>query len=189
MYRLGTLYKHLLPCSILPSLPQQVVWKLDVPTKLKVFCWRLLLDRLPTRLRLSRWTSTMDPIYPLCTQANETLNHVFASCPFAQSVWALFPISIQKPFTQIDIEIQFWNISSHDLCRLWLVVFWYLWKNRNNYIFQYHPVNPFHVFAKATNAILEWNLSCLYTSLGSTHSSRFTRLVVTTTSEVAKIEF
>lgn len=152
------------------QLAQTVVWKLDVPQKLKIFCWRLLLDRLPTRARLARLVSTVDPICPICAQEKGIINHIFSSCTFAQYVWALFPISTQTLHPNSDIAYWFWNLASPKLRNKRVVVFWYLWKTRNHYIFQYHPVNPFHVFSKATNALLEWNMSRLYIGTRSTQA-------------------
>lgn len=44
---------------------------------------------------------------------------------------------------------------------------WYIWKTRNAYLFQYHPIHPLHVMAKTVKAIFEWNVAHLYAGPGS----------------------
>lgn len=38
---------------------------------------------------------------------------------------------------------------------------WYLWKSRNNYISQYHPLNSYHIKSKTISAILAMQLTPL----------------------------
>lgn len=138
--------------------------------------------KILTRSSLSHWTTPVDPICPLCNQANETVNRIFLSCPFAQSVWALFPslvITTQRP---TDVNTWFWHMHFPPNRSMEIYVFLYLWKNMSNYIFQSHPVNPFHVHSKASNALVEWHLSHLYTGTGT---GGHTKLVVPPTPGVA----
>lgn len=88
------LYKHMYLRQIGPSFPWKNLWSLKLPSKIKIFSWKLLLD-LPTRQRLSRWDSSIQPLCPLCWNAPETVDHLFATCSFVKMLWDLTPSSIQ----------------------------------------------------------------------------------------------
>lgn len=124
--RLRSLYKQLLPRTVGPSLPWEVVSKFDVPPKLRIFYWRLLHDRLPTRSRLSRWSAHVDPKCPLCNQADEIVDHIFHSCPFTQPVWALFSPSFQPPTRIVNVAFWLWQVATPKNQKLGIVIFWWL---------------------------------------------------------------
>ncbi|KAJ8648567.1 hypothetical protein MRB53_001590 [Persea americana] len=100
-----SLYKHLYPRPMGPALPWRTVWKLDIPHKLQIFCWRLLLDRLPTRARLSNWNAEINPGCPVCRMSNETVDHLFDHCSFSRLVWDLLPSSFPPPPASSSISV------------------------------------------------------------------------------------
>jgi len=53
-----------------------------------ICAWRLLLDRLPTRLNLAkRGMQLTDLSCPLCQEYEESGQHLFTTCKMAQNVW------------------------------------------------------------------------------------------------------
>ena len=91
------LFKFLQPRSIGPQFPWKVVWKLEVLPKLWLFAWRLLLDKLLTRARLARWDSSISPLCLICQLEDETVEHMFIRCTFAQKLWFYLPFLIRRP--------------------------------------------------------------------------------------------
>jgi hypothetical protein len=68
----------------------QKLWKNDVPSKVSIFGWRLLLDRLPTRKALHRRGILSNPhelCCAFCSNAMEDTTHIFLSCSFVKQVW------------------------------------------------------------------------------------------------------
>ena len=58
-----------------------------VPIKVNVFCWRMFLDRLPTRVNLTK--KGMDVPSILCLVSDlmvEDVIHLFFSCPFPKAM-------------------------------------------------------------------------------------------------------
>lgn len=47
-----------------------------------------------------------------------------------------------------------------------ITVMWYIWKAKNNYIFQYHPINPYCIKRKAISSILSMEITPIYAGLG-----------------------
>ncbi|GJS60505.1 RNA-directed DNA polymerase, eukaryota [Tanacetum coccineum] len=63
-------------------------WCKILPMKVNVFVWRVMLNRLPTRLNLDRRGIDMDSlICPCCNSIVKDNNHVFYSCNVALELW------------------------------------------------------------------------------------------------------
>lgn len=94
------------------------IWKSLAPSKVVAFSWKLLLDRIPTKVNLS-YRSVLPPEASLnCVLCNgnlEVTNHLFIHCEFAQGVWAgLFSwlgISFLSP-PNLFIHWECWNGSA-----------------------------------------------------------------------------
>ena len=57
------------------------LWKLKVPLKFAVFAWRLLRDRLPTKVNLHRrQIEVMDRSCPFCRNMEEEAGNLFFHC-------------------------------------------------------------------------------------------------------------
>jgi len=74
--------------EILQAISQ--VWKSWAPSKLVIFSWQLLLDRISTGFNLVRRGISL-PVEGLgcvfCEPSFESSEHLFLSCPFILSVW------------------------------------------------------------------------------------------------------
>ena len=74
------LYKHLRNLHTGPNFPWHIIWSLEIPSKQKVFLWKCLQDRIPTRIRLHRIFPDINPSYVFCLQEYESRDHLFSSC-------------------------------------------------------------------------------------------------------------
>jgi hypothetical protein len=66
------------------------VWVSLAPSKIVIFSWQLLLQRLPTRANLSRRRVLCPPSQSVCVWCHseaESENHLFATCRVAVEVW------------------------------------------------------------------------------------------------------
>ncbi|KAH0987451.1 hypothetical protein GBA52_014628 [Prunus armeniaca] len=63
------------------------MWKLDIPSKVKIFAWMLIRIRLQVRARLHKFMPHISPNYPCCQNQLETIQHLFMDCNFAKDVW------------------------------------------------------------------------------------------------------
>jgi hypothetical protein len=71
----------------------QSLWENDIPSKVGVFGWRLLLEKLPTRAALaSRSILTNLHLHDLpcvfCFNEVEDCPHLFFKCQFMKQVWS-----------------------------------------------------------------------------------------------------
>ncbi|MCI35511.1 hypothetical protein A2U01_0056732, partial [Trifolium medium] len=67
-----------------------MVWKSIAPSKVLVFTWQLLQDRVPTCQNLFRHrviVDTMGVSCVFCGNTSESGSHFFITCAFAPAVW------------------------------------------------------------------------------------------------------
>lgn len=67
-----------------------LMWKTKIPSKVKIFGWRLIIDRLPARRNLvirGVINNPHDKIYIFCFNTAEDIHHVFITCPRIRLVW------------------------------------------------------------------------------------------------------
>ena len=64
------------------------LWKVKVPSKVSFFAWRLIRDRLPTKINLcKRNVEINDLTCPSCTYKEEDAAHLFFSCSKIMPLW------------------------------------------------------------------------------------------------------
>ncbi|KAI5351664.1 hypothetical protein L3X38_004555 [Prunus dulcis] len=66
------------------------IWNANVPTKLKIFAWRVAHDILPTKANLIKKGVDMQDMCMFCGDITESALHVLAMCPFAVATWNIF---------------------------------------------------------------------------------------------------
>ena len=120
-------------------------WNNFVPIKLNILIWRISLARVPTRVNLgSRGMVMESTLCPMCVEAPETVQHVFAGCKEIDGIWPLIARWWDVVITSscsVDSLIR-WadNISFSAMRRkcfdaVIITAFWVLWNFRNANIF------------------------------------------------------
>ncbi|KAJ0455782.1 putative reverse transcriptase zinc-binding domain-containing protein [Helianthus annuus] len=72
-----------------PNNNVQMKWKGWVPLKCKIMVWRVLLNRLPTRVELIKRGITLpSDSCILCDSELETTIHLFTGCFFSAEIWS-----------------------------------------------------------------------------------------------------
>ncbi|GJZ65651.1 RNA-directed DNA polymerase, eukaryota, reverse transcriptase zinc-binding domain protein [Tanacetum coccineum] len=65
-------------------------WNGCIPIKVNIFLWKLLLNKLPSRVNLDRRGIDIPSILcPICQEDVETANHLFFTCEMASSLWSM----------------------------------------------------------------------------------------------------
>ena len=120
-------------------------WNRNVPIKVNVFLWRVMLNKLPSRVNLDRRGIDVDSLLcPICLGDLETVNHSFFNCGLAKDLWYLF-----AKWWEMDIPVCGtitdwfdWLDSLHVPIKVRLVLegvggtlMWSIWNFRNSLIF------------------------------------------------------
>ncbi|GJW93693.1 RNA-directed DNA polymerase, eukaryota [Tanacetum coccineum] len=72
----------------LPEVSSQSRWIQEVPIKVNVLSWKVILDGLPTRLNISRRGIDIPSILcPICDREVESVSHLFFKCHVATDIF------------------------------------------------------------------------------------------------------
>jgi hypothetical protein len=64
-----------------------MIWKLKVPPKVKIFCWRTLHGIIPLKCILANRHIGTSTECPICHQGPEDIMHLLFTCPATQVIW------------------------------------------------------------------------------------------------------
>ena len=121
------------------------IWKVHSAPKIKVFVWKALSDALPVAELLIARGLKGDERCQLCGFEGESINHALFCCHFARQCWALSDLpSPPNGFNEDSIYENMsylLNLSKNQkvemrLSRVFPWLLWYLWKNRNGFLFE-----------------------------------------------------
>ncbi|XP_058733587.1 uncharacterized protein LOC131605220 [Vicia villosa] len=124
------------------------VWITEVPSKVKIFGWRLLLNRLPVKEQLAKRNIIQreeDKVCVLCSEHVENLEHLFFNCHLSKIIWE--KIGMWMEVHMEDNVVGAAGHLKHFVTGLkgrmkkkmrglvWLTTLWSIWNSRNNFIF------------------------------------------------------
>ena len=116
------------------------------PLKVKLFLWLAFKERLWTADRRRRHGLAALATCHLCNLQQETVHHLFVSCPFTVQVWGIIlnrlgvapappgDICIQEHWKQT--RLQFPATTRKGADTLFALVSWHIWKERNARLFR-----------------------------------------------------
>jgi hypothetical protein len=154
-----TAYRSLLHSLELPEFDTATVsalksvWLNNVPSKVSIFGWRLLLEKLPTREALFNkgiLTSNHERCCVFCFKEPEDINHIFFNCNVSGEVWSTIFRWMGDQVNPCGSICDHFLLSGDSLKAInnkrsrhviWLATTWYLWRKRNNTIFRGEFVN------------------------------------------------
>jgi hypothetical protein len=126
----------------------KVIWKCPTPSKVSAFVWKVLLDRIPTKVNLFRRRviqANGDQACTFCGNCLETSSHLLLYCDFAIKVWqGIFDwlgLSLYFPhnFTSLynnAVAVPGGKQVKRALVMICGAVFWSLWHHRNQIVFE-----------------------------------------------------
>jgi hypothetical protein len=123
------------------------LWESPAPSKVVAFSWQLFYNRLPTKDNLARRGVLQQDAgrnCVWCDQDPESANHLFLHCRTAHKVWyeifkwlglvVVMPPNILSLFACVSDAARSNKVRSGFLL-VWHTVLWYLWRARNDDIF------------------------------------------------------
>ncbi|CAL1400097.1 unnamed protein product [Linum trigynum] len=114
----------------------KAIWKWDGPNRIRHFLWLAFHDRLMTNCERKRRRICVHDTCELCKAAPESSEHVLRHCVMAAQVWQALGISDST--LTIGLNMTDWmarNLKDSKSGLLFGVAAWYLWKRRNEWIF------------------------------------------------------
>ncbi|XP_022030536.1 uncharacterized protein LOC110931427 [Helianthus annuus] len=121
-------------------------WCKWIPAKCNVFMWRAWLDRIPTKVALSKRNINVgNNLCVLCDEAEETVDHVFAGCRFTDGIWNgvaswcriphLFLFSLHD-VQNVNDQLGYSLVKKDIILGIMMIACWRIWKMRNEKVFK-----------------------------------------------------
>jgi hypothetical protein len=139
------------------------IWKFKVPLKIRIFMWFLQRNVILTKDNLAKRKWQGDSKCCFCNQ-EETIHHLFISCPLAKIMWRIVHIALNIPAPS-SIENLFGNwlqgaiVSDKINIRVGAcALLWAIWNTRNDFVFNKQKKYSFlQVIPLATHWIRLWS--------------------------------
>ena len=130
------------------------VWRLRLPTKIKIFTYLADIDMLSTRGNLFMKHRAPSGSCERCGLL-ETNRHVFFACSVPSAVWTMLGSPVQ------DVS-SIWDIAapSPEVEACWgtgaAVVMWHIWKSRNDLVFNARHCSPTDILRRDADDLALW---------------------------------
>ena len=135
-------------------------------SKAAIFAWRLVKDRLPTKLNLRRRQIQLsDHLCPFCRNMEEDASHLFFNCPKTQPLWweslswintlGAMPANPRQHFIQHPNGLH--GKKQYSRWKVWWVALNFtIWQHRNRLIFSNEPFNGCKLMEEAMFLVWFW---------------------------------
>jgi len=141
------------------SVSFKLLWSLSAAPSAILGVWRILLDRLSTRLNLARrGVQLVNPLCLLCQDGVESTDHLFNTCIVVQQVWDQCDRWIGK----VGVRHQATHVNFQSFCLLgqkqsvnrawkglWIAIISEVWSHKNKVVFKGGVVDANKIFSLA----------------------------------------
>ncbi|XP_057445048.1 uncharacterized protein LOC130737314 [Lotus japonicus] len=143
------------------------LWKAYAPSNAVALGWRILHNRIQTKVNLARRNIiSSDILCPWCGSAEENTSHLIFHCEFAWGIWSLVSKWLGVHFVYSDAPsdhlIQFYDCMSGNvkykrgLLSIWLAIVWHIWIARNAKLFKEESASGEEIFELARTKAWYW---------------------------------
>ncbi|MBA0550411.1 hypothetical protein Golob_021360 [Gossypium lobatum] len=118
----------------------KLIWKLQTLPKIRIFCWRLGHDIIPTYEKIFSIRRDVNSLCPRCSMEKETLIHALKDCPKARAVLAYSGLNkklLDGSYGQcVDWNEDVAQVLDKKAFSDFIAILWNIWNSRNSRMFQ-----------------------------------------------------
>ena len=122
----------------------EFTWKSRAPVPCRFFTWLAIQDRCWTSNRLARRGLDHQDCCPMCSQEEESINHILLQCVVAREVWTAICHPLRRPewIPTVNESLGAWcqdkrgrGEAGRDANTIIILGLWQIWKHRNSIVF------------------------------------------------------
>jgi hypothetical protein len=138
------------------------LWRISAPPKTKHLLWRVCRGCLPVRVRLHLRHVPCPTLCPLCLNDDEDDWHAFFGCVESKRVWnevglgAVMNPRIQRATNVQSLIFEICRDEEETIVGTVAVVMWFIWNNRNNWVWNEVKEPTRGIAMSALHLIREW---------------------------------
>lgn len=143
----------------------QLIWRLEVPPKIRHFVWRSCTRCLPTRVRISDKGGDCTTTCAVCGVAEETTLHTLLTCARSQrcweevGLWAIIETYLAQVGEFKDLFFVMANKLVQEKVRQFVMTLWSIWASRNDKVWNNVHETPTQIVARANVVWSDWSLA------------------------------
>lgn len=146
----------------------QMIWKANIPEKIKVFLWKAAHNVLPVRHNLTQKRIAITNLCPVCQKEPKTIEHTLLLCEWTSPIWFGRGV-VHVPNANNITRFDQWLLSSLKSCSaanlmengsLIAYACWSIWKARNDLLFSEKKTCPVGVIITAKSQCLKFMKAC-----------------------------
>ena len=65
----------------------RVIWATNVPSKVRIFLWKLVVEAVPCCYKLWQKKIKNSPVCPVCLSTEKTIEHMLFFCEWTRGIW------------------------------------------------------------------------------------------------------
>ena len=135
-------------------------WHLNIPSKMRIFAWKMCMNALPTLVNLQRIGINLCEICPACEKEPESILYALVRCEVAKRVWRCWmdgPVDLLNVnMDVIDIAMQIYESGTSRDLEIFFGVAWAIWYNRNKIVHESSSQLLEHIWSFAKRYIQEF---------------------------------
>ena len=149
--------------SDLPVINNKNLWKLKVPSKIKIFAWYLCRGVVLTKDNLAK-RNCQGRIKCVFCRHDENIKHLFFECQFARSIWSAIQVAsnLYPPSSVANIFGNWLHGLNNTLRKhIWvgaIDLLWSLWLCRNDRVFNAKFSSSIQVIFSCAHYLREWSI-------------------------------
>ncbi|KAK8979311.1 hypothetical protein V6N11_000461 [Hibiscus sabdariffa] len=113
------------------------LWKISLPSKVKISIWRFFHNYLPTFSNLQERRISINSCCPLCCQGPDSVHHIIQECSFSSQIFYRLKLNLSASSTISNWKEWLTQVSMvlsvHDQ-KLFVIALWAIWGHRNKLI-------------------------------------------------------
>lgn len=140
------------------------LWKVKVPSKIRVFAWRLALNSIPVNAVLKSRNMAKSAVCKICGAEKDTWRHALFVCNMSRCVWALVDEELTEHLAETkEDDPKLWlfslldSLHHHDFVKL-LITCWAIWGARRKVIHDNFFQSPLSTYAIIKRLLEDMNI-------------------------------
>ena len=136
------------------------LWHLNIPSKMRIFAWKMFMNALPTLVNLQIRGVNVGEICLACGKEPELIIHALVRCEVAKRVWDCWMEGLvdllNENMDAMDIAMKISEFGTSRDLEIFFGVAWSVWYNRNKIMHESSCQLPNHIWNFAKRYIQEF---------------------------------
>ncbi|XP_075508178.1 uncharacterized protein LOC142545090 [Primulina tabacum] len=164
-----------------------MIWKLEVPYRIRAFLWLVRHEKIMSNVERVKRGFTTSGMCVMCQNDMEDVDHIFRKCEKAREIWRCF-MSTNAFQNILKLSFDEWfranlgqerqNMDTRNWNVLFAITLWWLWKWRNDLVFNNKRLDVHLKVKQLKNQLNEIKSAFSSSRVMPSHTQRYANYIV-----------